>query len=175
MDVAAAIIGGGRAHGAELLYLVRLWASAADEGVVGARVRDGGLRVGALRVRACSAAGHGGGRLAPGGHVGCGAPPAISGFLLALGSVVGRAGAADHADGGEGGVVVGVVAVLLDFLSAQLLGVLALLATSPEPEGEKGYCHDGDYNCDGGSAGPGEPFAAAAAAGVSIVERRVGG
>lgn len=81
-------------------------------------------------------------------------------------AVVGRGGAADHADGREGGVVVGVVAVLLDLLSAQLLGVLALLAASPEPEREKGdqrHGHDGDYDCDSGSSGAGQTVAAARA------------
>jgi hypothetical protein len=52
-------------------------------------------------------------------------------------------------DGREAGVVVGVVAVLFDLLSALLVGVLTLLALPPEEEtckDQQGNNDNGDYD-----------------------------
>ena len=88
--------------------------------------------------------------------------PATVAVVVILGHFRGTISGDDR----KGGIVVGIVAVLLDFLSAFLLCVLVLLALPPQEqtgEDEKGDNDDGDNDSDGRLAGGGETAAVAGA------------
>lgn len=130
--------GGGTVDDTQRANGVRVhgFTTAVDEGIVGVCVRVSavGGRVGArvaagvaVAVRVGHARGEGGGGLAVGrgGRV---APAAVAAVVFGHG---------EAADGRQGGVVVGVEAILLDLLAALVLCGLALLAFPPEEETSK--------------------------------------
>lgn len=131
------------------------FAAAVEEGLVGVCIRICALCRGvgnravvvvaagvAVAVRVRHARGQGSRSLAIGAR-GRIAPASVAAIVFGHG---------EPADSGERGVVIGVEAVFLDFLSALVLGRLALLALAPEEEAsesKEGDDDNGDDDSDG--------------------------